>query len=441
MDENIDLETKEIRRRWSEYTIKSSLHDPRKYDLETITDMLSCHRYLCDYSNENTKVDYLLIQADQGPRHSTLDTHQLTEVIQHVSTSKLLRHFFYFIDPAYSFGSLKISIQDMVKLLSGHAVFLGFLDVLKLYGEKIDEFNENLVVYRQKITPQTTSIPQQQLNTFEMCYNWKYVDIRTCNATGKPKWTTRKMGIYSKYHYSNKTTTWIMLQASQAYRRHLNTFFPQILEMNQYQDVHALELHLMMMNTASQNWIPYINELEEKVMRLDTVVFQWRPKPGNPVATMDLESQLELEDTQRIENIKVQLISAAHAMDINCSNISSIRRGLEALQREEKFRQESSPYATEREHYLFDQQLGELLVQTTEHRRRVKSLILKTESLFSVVKTIVPYVFARRENVLMLELSEKATQYAQSMKVITVVCMLYLPPSLIAVRANLSISL
>jgi hypothetical protein len=176
-----------------------------------------------------------------------------------------------------------------VKLLSEHAVFLGFLDVLKLYGEKIDEFNENLVVYRQKITPQTISITQQQLDTFglfpqnvimarahdykpEMCYNWKYVDMRTCNASGKPKWTTRKMGIYSKYHYSNKSTTWIALQASEAYRRRLNTFFPQAVERNRYQDVHDLEVHLMMMNTASQNWIPYINELEEKVMRLVSLV-------------------------------------------------------------------------------------------------------------------------------------------------------------------------
>jgi hypothetical protein len=104
---------------------------------------------------------------------------------------------------------------------------------------------------------------------------------------------------------------------------------------------------------------------------------------------VDPESQLELEDTQRIEHLKVELISVAHAMDINCSNISSIRRGLEALQREEKFRKESSPYATEREHYVFDQQLGELFIQTTEHIRRVKSLIQKTESLFAVVKTIV----------------------------------------------------
>jgi uncharacterized membrane protein len=42
-------------------------------------------------------------------------------------------------------------------------------------------------------------------------------------------------------------------------------------------------------------------------------------------------------------------------------------------------------------------------------------------------------MFARRENQLMLQLSEKGTQYAKSMKIITILCMAFLPPSLIAV--------
>jgi predicted RNase H-like nuclease (RuvC/YqgF family) len=107
------------------------------------------------------------------------------------------------------------------------------------------------------------------------------------------------------------------------------------------------------------------------------------------VANCDPESQLELEDTQRIERLKVQLLSLVHALDINCSNITALRRGLETLQRDEKFYVESSKYATEREYYTFDQKLDELLFQTNENRKRVKQLILRTDSLFAVVVTIV----------------------------------------------------
>jgi hypothetical protein len=45
-------------------------------------------------------------------------------------------------------------------------------------------------------------------------------------------------------------------------------------------------------------------------------------------------------------------------------------------------------------------------------------------------------MFAQAENGLMLRLSEKATEYAKSMKVITLVCMVYLPPSLVAVGSS-----
>lgn len=45
----------------------------------------------------------------------------------------------------------------------------------------------------------------------------------------------------------------------------------------------------------------------------------------------------------------------------------------------------------------------------------------------------IPYMFAQRENSLMLKLSEEGTQYARSMKIITIFTMIYLPPSFIAV--------
>ncbi|CCX05409.1 Similar to hypothetical protein AOL_s00004g354 [Arthrobotrys oligospora ATCC 24927]; acc. no. EGX54321 [Pyronema omphalodes CBS 100304] len=378
---------------WQHYPMNQRLQDLTEFDLKAAAERLETHTNLC---SDTTYID---------------------------ATS---------ISPQFSFGSLNISLADLRRLLTIHSVFPGFLEVLHLYGEKLEEYNENLAVYRQRIALQEGSSSYvQRIDTFEMCYNWKYVARKTCNGTGRPIWTTRKMGMYSKHEYQTKNTTWIFLQASNDFQCRLNGLLGGSVD-GKLNRIHDLDIHLLLMRTASQNWIPYINDLEAQIIKLDNIAFQWRPKPGNPVANDDPESQLELEDTQRIERLKVQLLSLAHALDINCSNITALRRGLETLQRDENFYVESSKYATEREYYTFDQKLDELLFQTNENRKRVKQLILRTDSLFAVVITIVPYIFARRENHLMLELSEKATQYAQSMKVITIVCMFYLPPSLIA---------
>lgn len=45
----------------------------------------------------------------------------------------------------------------------------------------------------------------------------------------------------------------------------------------------------------------------------------------------------------------------------------------------------------------------------------------------------VPFMFAQRENMFMMKLSQEGTQHARSMKVITIFTMIYLPPSLVAV--------
>ncbi|KAI5813195.1 hypothetical protein BZA77DRAFT_127811 [Pyronema omphalodes] len=418
---------------WQHYPMNQRLQDLTEFDLEAAAERLEMHTKLC---GNTTDIDATCVN-DSEMHILSISDETFDKIIKDIKpgpeTASPFKHVMYSISPQFSFGSLNISLDNLRRLLTTHSVFPGFLEVLHLYGEKLEEYNENLAIYRQSIALQEgSSLGVQRINNFEICYNWKYVVRKTCNGTGKPIWTTRKMGMYSKHEYQTNKTTWIFLQASNDFQRRLD----RILEGSLYgklNSIHDLDVHVLLMRTASQNWIPYINDLEAQIIKLDNIAFQWRPKPGNPVADSDPESQLELEDTQRIERLKVELLSLVQALDINCSNITALRRGLETLQRDEKYYAQTSKYATEREYYAFDQKLDELLFQTNENRKRVKQLILRTDSLFAVVVTIVPYIFARRENHLMLELSEKATQYAQSMKVITIVCMFYLPPSLMAV--------
>ena len=76
----------------------------------------------------------------------------------------------------------------------------------------------------------------------------------------------RKMGMYAKHRPASKLTNWIVLQASNEFMHRLD----QIFESDKQNDSHKgsrhdLDIHLVMMKTASQNWTPHLNDLETKL--------------------------------------------------------------------------------------------------------------------------------------------------------------------------------
>jgi len=159
--------------------------------------------------------------------------------------------------------------------------------------------------------------------------------------------------------------------------------------------------------------------------------YLWRPKPGDPIVA-NRHTELELPDTQRAEMFKVRVLEALRALDVNLANIESLRRGVAI------FRRKSPDYISKDELREYDEALEDLCVLMSQHKLRMKNLLKRAEGLFALIITIIPYLFGRAEQTLMVRLSEKAAQYGKSMKVITVLCMLYLPPSVLSVCPSLA---
>ncbi|KAI5851949.1 hypothetical protein BZA05DRAFT_398419 [Tricharina praecox] len=341
-------------------------------------------------------------------------------------------HTFFFVKPRISYGLLLMSKDIQQKLLTTLDVFPAFLDILHLFGRKHEEINEDYAVYRQEIVwreeEQEAWIAPSVPEAFEICYNFRYVVQRKGNVEGEELiWTTRKMGVYSKFVPATNTTTWIPVYPPDEAIPRLEEVFTSDSKRRRGMR-HHIDIHLLLMKTASQDWLPFINHLDKKLIELDKKTYMWRPKPGSTITNehRDSDSELELEDTQRVQRFKIELLTIIHALDVNLANIASLRRGIES------FRRKTKVYITDDLYKQYDEDLEDLHILMSQHRVRVKNLLQRAESLFSLIITIIPYIFARRENTLMFRLSEKATQYAKSMKVITIVCMLYLPPSVIA---------
>jgi len=92
------------------------------------------------------------------------------------------------------------------------------------------------------------------------------------------------MGMYAKYQPAKKTTTWIPIQASNDFLHRLNDVFESDKKRIRGRR-HDLDIHLLLMKTASQNWTPYINDLEIEFRGmvstvLETVFYQLRISLG-----------------------------------------------------------------------------------------------------------------------------------------------------------------
>lgn len=99
----------------------------------------------------------------------------------------------------------------------------------------------------------------------EICYNIKYVEKN--NRLPDNPWSIRKTGIYQKFEYLKKSSTWILVQPSEQVQRRVREVFKARTAENIENSVHnPLDIHLVFLSAAAENWRWYYNSLEEALV-------------------------------------------------------------------------------------------------------------------------------------------------------------------------------
>jgi len=80
-------------------------------------------------------------------------------------------------------------------------------------------------------------------------------------------WTTRKMGFYSKTVPATNTNTYIPVYPPKECIQRLKEVFTSDSKRHRGKR-HDLDIHLLFMRIASQNWLPFINALEKDFMEM-----------------------------------------------------------------------------------------------------------------------------------------------------------------------------
>lgn len=181
---------------------------------------------------------------------------------------------------------LHIPQESLRKILTVHQVMPGFVDFLQAFGRKASSTDSGYGGCKRRIEYTSLSGPDKErsidyygmvissptahMYTYrkvEICYNIKYAE-RNYRLPDEP-WSVRQTCIYQKFERSKKSSTWILVQPSEKMQSRIREVFKARTMEDIEGSVHnPLDLHLVFLSAAAENWRWYYNSLENALVEM-----------------------------------------------------------------------------------------------------------------------------------------------------------------------------
>lgn len=173
---------------------------------------------------------------------------------------------FYVLKPSkpkvISRCTLHISEDLARKVIETHKVMPSFLDHLHAYGRREKrEQDASFGGGRYKL-----GFSDSKIAEYELCYTLKFgVNNGRKEALDPYAWSIRQTSVYQKFRYSERNSTWILVQPAESVQSRLiaavsneKTNGPEeALVQN------PLKMHLLFLSAVSEGWRDYYNHLEK----------------------------------------------------------------------------------------------------------------------------------------------------------------------------------
>ncbi|KAL4783294.1 hypothetical protein BJX76DRAFT_259744 [Aspergillus varians] len=164
-----------------------------------------------------------------------------------------------------------------------------FEEVVDIVGASSDLLQLPLSFFRKAnaVEESFSSAPIFRVNadSLEIIYMAKYAFHKLSEDEGKDPWVLRHTGVYQKYDFTTKNSTWVFLHptAECQFQRRLMRF---LQSPNQRACLHRnpLIIHSILFGTVLPVWRDYLKSLEERVLRIANMAV---------AAEMDTESHLD----------------------------------------------------------------------------------------------------------------------------------------------------
>jgi len=115
----------------------------------------------------------------------------------------------------------------------------------------------------------TNTIPVLAANNYvhaEICYNLKYIVLREeVDDKEKLRYTTRKTGVWSRYSPNKNHIASLLVNPPEHFNSRLKDMLGDGKACDGRQYRNYMDIHILQLSCAGENWSEYISELEEEI--------------------------------------------------------------------------------------------------------------------------------------------------------------------------------
>ncbi|KAK7914324.1 hypothetical protein PG985_012027 [Apiospora marii] len=349
---------------------------------------------------------------------------------------------FIFLISNGSLFPLLLSRDMLLRILAYHQAFPFYLDFLLAYGIQEEDRKLRFNGFRSQVTlvnPQPSQvIPDLNRSgrRFDLCYNLKAVAPLPKAGIGRElKWKIRQSAIYHRFDLGSGTALWMVADPLSAVKDEL----AEVLAADEplLSDLRfgtlpeafdsSLKTHLIVCQWASREWRWHLQSLEERIDRMTQALLLYDDE-------IPYRENITPRAVTWIQEQEDKVNEAVMAMRSNVKIMRSLQTFYQALVQEIDFpasEQKECARAVAR----FRASLAEIVDSLDSQLDRAQVLAKIAADRKSIVLQQLQIQNAlKQESVAasMWEFSERGQKEAIAMRIITVITLLYLPPTFVS---------
>jgi len=338
----------------------------------------------------------------------------------------------FFIRQRHSYSPLTITHELFDSLLLQKNVSPQFRDYVLYMGEREREVEIVPPKLRWRMIP-TPSI-QEGHPTFECMYGLRFVELNGRGGASQPtsRWSFRQTAVYCNFGPIPQDSTWIFVTPSQLAQERLDGYASCTYETS----ANPFEIHLLLLDTAMANWRHYLVDLATETDQHAAQSLGASPDDQGPIDMAGCgESQALMILDNKLQNAAIAISSTMENVKAHVDCHRTVQKGV--------------PKDEDSTEFLVIPTFMEQLQELTILAMRVEALRVRLQGITNLVSNFLALNngFAlqslakesRMENQEMRKLSErmhalteKSTQDAVAIKVLTILTLIYLPTTVVS---------
>lgn len=353
----------------------------------------------------------------------------------------LISHDCSFLVSESALAPLDLTRDALLRILAYHQVMPAYIDFLLVYGTRDEDRELRFTGFRTRTTLQNPA-PGHVIadlhrsgRQYEVCFNLKAAAPKESLSSqqSRRRWKIRQTAVYHRFDCGSGTALWIIGDPREKVKKTVQEILPEGLVPGQFEFgtmpgafSASLETHLVLVAWASSSWRWHIQDLEEIIdeMTKPAILFDYinpqQPEIAPRAVTLVQEYEDKVNETLMVVEANIKIFS---------SLLSSYRTLVEDAnfppQEQDACRSAVGAFSTRVQEHIFDLQMqadrAKILSKVAADRKNIVFQQLQTQT-------------ALKQEALassMWEFSQNGQKEAIAMRIITVITLLYLPPTFV----------